>query len=68
MWKDTIVAEVRQVREACIAKYGYDLRALYQSLKIQEAHEEREKVTFAPKRIVNETTKIPPALTVNPAA
>ncbi len=68
MWEDSIVAEVRQVREACIAKYGYDLRTLYQNLKTQEANEGREKVTFAPKRVRDETTKILPVLTLKPVA
>jgi hypothetical protein len=55
MWEDMLVAEVRRAREAYAAKYGYDLRTLYQVLKAQEEREEREKVTFPPKRIAIET-------------
>lgn len=51
MWEDPIVAKVRQVREAYVQKYDYNLRAIYQALKAQEACEEWEKVSFSPKLI-----------------
>jgi len=51
MWKDPIVAEVRQVREAYAAKYNYNLHAIYQALKAQENCEVWEKVSFPPKPI-----------------
>lgn len=49
MWEDPLVAEVRRVRDAYAAQYGYDLTALYQALKAQEAQEMRPKVTFPPQ-------------------
>ncbi|HQE91729.1 MAG TPA: hypothetical protein PLH19_03520 [Anaerolineae bacterium] len=58
MWEDKIVTEVRRAREAYAAKYGYDLRALYQALKAQEEHEEREKVAFPPKHVVAATESV----------
>lgn len=58
MWEDKIVAEVRRVREAYAAKYGYDLRALYQALKVQEELEARPQVAFPPKRVEAETKSV----------
>jgi hypothetical protein len=37
MLNDEIVDEVRAIREAHAAKFGYDLRAIYADLKISEA-------------------------------
>lgn len=37
MLNDEIVDEVRAVREAHAAKFGYDLRAIYEDLKKSEA-------------------------------
>jgi hypothetical protein len=64
MWQDSIVAEVRQAREAHAAQFNYDLQAIYRALKEQEEQNEREKVSFAPKRIPPVKTEIKPALAV----
>ena len=64
MWEDTIVEEVRRVREAHAAKYGYDLRAIYEALKAAEAASDREKVSFDPKRIPPQRREIKAALKV----
>jgi hypothetical protein len=37
MLNDEIVNEVRAIREAHAAKFGYDLRAIYEDLKKSEA-------------------------------
>ncbi len=37
MWNDEIVDEVRAIRDAHAAKFGYDLRAIYADLKKSEA-------------------------------
>ena len=37
MWNDEIVDEVRAIRDAHAAKFGYDLRAIYTDLKKSEA-------------------------------
>ena len=50
MWEDPIVEEVRQVREAHAAQFGYDLRAIYQALKEEEAVSGRKYVSLPPKR------------------
>jgi hypothetical protein len=51
MWQDPIVAEVRQVREAHAAQFGFDLQAIYEALKQQEKQSQRQRVSFSPKRI-----------------
>jgi len=64
MWQDPIVAEVRRVREAHAAQFGFDLRAIYRALKVQEEQSQREKVSYAPKRISPIKREMKPALTV----
>jgi hypothetical protein len=54
MGQDTIVAEVRKIREAQAAKYNYDLRTIYKALKSAEEQSQRPKVSFPPKHIVRE--------------
>jgi hypothetical protein len=49
MINDPIVEEVRKVREAHAAKFGYDLRAIYEDLKIQEKKSDRKFVTLPPR-------------------
>jgi hypothetical protein len=48
-WEDPIVAEVRAIREACAAQYGFDLDALYQALKKEEQQSDRPTVSFPPR-------------------
>ncbi|GIK42272.1 MAG: hypothetical protein BroJett011_61050 [Chloroflexota bacterium] len=61
MWQDTIVAEVRKIREAHAAQYNYDLRAIYTALKKAEEQSQRPKVSFPPKRIAG-AEEVKPAL------
>lgn len=49
MWKDPIVAEVREIREEYAAQFNYDLQALYRALKERERQDPRPKVSFPPK-------------------
>ena len=51
MKQDPIVEDVRKVREAHAAHFNFDLLAIYNDLKEQEAKSQREKVSFVPKRI-----------------
>jgi hypothetical protein len=64
MWKDPIVAEVRQAREAHAAQFNFDLRAIYHALKEQEEQSQRKKASFAPKRIPSVKTEVKPSLAV----
>ena len=54
MWVDTIVEEVRAVREAHAARFDYDLEAIYRDLKAQEQQGKRQVVSLPPKRHVRE--------------
>lgn len=36
MWKDSIVEDVRKVREEHASKFNYDLDSIYQDLKKQQ--------------------------------
>ena len=47
MWTDEIVEEVRAIREAHAARWGYDLDAIYQDLKEQEQQSQRPIVTLS---------------------
>ena len=49
MWKDPIVEEVRQAREAHAKKFNYDLWAIYEDLKKIEEECGLEVVSFPPK-------------------
>lgn len=51
MWEDPIVEEVRKVRDAHAAQFNYDLRAIYQALKQEEAESGRKFVKLSPKRV-----------------
>ena len=46
MWKDTIVEDVRKVREEHAAKFNYDLDTIYQDLKKQEKRSGREVISL----------------------
>ena len=49
MWEDSIVAEVRKVREDYAAQFNFDLQALCRALKEREQRDPRPKVSFPPK-------------------
>ena len=57
MWNDGIVDEVRAVRDAHAAKFGYDLQAIYADLKKSEAERMAAGHPFipAPERPVPDT-------------
>lgn len=49
MWIDEIVEEIRRIREAHAEKFNYDLDAIYQDLKKNEARSNQKYVSFPPK-------------------
>ena len=51
MWQDSIVEEIRKVRDAHAAKYNYNLKTIYEALKEEEAASGREFVRLPPKRV-----------------
>jgi hypothetical protein len=51
MWKDSIVEEIRKIREKHAAKFKYNLNAIFQDLKKQEQESNRKIVSLSPKRV-----------------
>jgi hypothetical protein len=49
MATDSIVAEVRQARDALAKRFNYDLRAMIQDAKQRQAAGGRKVVSFPPK-------------------
>lgn len=49
MWKDEVVEEVRQIREAHAAAHGHDLDRIYEDLKRKETASGRAVVTLPPR-------------------
>jgi hypothetical protein len=47
---DSVVKEVREVREAYAARFGYDLEAIHRDLKEQERASGRRVVSLPPRR------------------
>ncbi len=60
MASDSIVAEVRAIREAYAREFDYDLRAICRDLQEQEKKSGRKTVSFPSKRIEG-IAQIPPA-------
>lgn len=50
MWRDPIVDEVRQIREAYAREFNYDLQAIHRDLKEQERAAGRKTVSLLPRR------------------
>ncbi|MBI4687877.1 MAG: hypothetical protein HY756_08900 [Nitrospirae bacterium] len=50
MWKDSIVEDVRKVREKHAAKFNYNLEAIYRDLKKQQEIGKRKVVSLPAKR------------------
>jgi len=51
MWKDSIVEDVRKVREEHAAKFDFNLDAIYQDLKKREKKSGRKIVSLAKKLV-----------------
>ena len=47
---DSVVQEVREIREAYARQFGYDLDAIHRDLKAQEQASGRQLVSFPPRR------------------
>jgi hypothetical protein len=48
---DSIVEEVRRIREEHAAKFNYDVDAIFADLKRLETESERPRVSFGPRLI-----------------
>jgi hypothetical protein len=54
MWKDPIVEETRELRDAYASQFNYDIDAIFEDLlKRQAAHPERV-VRFPPRRAMSQ--------------
>jgi hypothetical protein len=51
MEQDSVIKEIRAVRETLAERFNYDLEALHCFIKEQERKSGRQLVTFPPKRI-----------------
>ena len=49
MWQDTIVEEIRDVRDRYAKQFKYNLWEIYKDLKIQEAKSDRRFVSLPAK-------------------
>jgi hypothetical protein len=49
MWKDEIVGEIHQIREAYAKSFDYDLNAIFEDLRKKEAESGREVVSLTRK-------------------
>ena len=47
---DSVVKEVREIREAYARRFGYDLDAMHHDLKAKEQASGRKVVSFPPRR------------------
>lgn len=50
MSRDSIVDEIRKIRETYAARFNYDLEAIFRDLKDQEKKGGRSVVSFPPRR------------------
>jgi len=50
MWRDSIVEEVRAMRDSYAKKFNYDLDAIYHDLKELETKSGRAFILLPPKR------------------
>jgi hypothetical protein len=55
--RDSIIDEIRQIREAYARRFHYDLQAMYEDLKQKQAESGREVVRLKPKRIVRQPSE-----------
>jgi hypothetical protein len=50
MESDSVIQEVRDIREAYAKQFGYDLHAIHRDLKQQEQTSGRKVLSFPPRR------------------
>lgn len=51
MWEDPVVEEIRRIRAAHSARFGYDLDAIFQEIKRCESESGRQYVNYPARRI-----------------
>ncbi len=58
--EESILEEVRRVREEHAAQFDYDADAIFADYKRMEAESKRTYVSFGPRRIAETGTSTPP--------
>ncbi len=58
--QDEVMQEVRAVREAYAARFGYDVRALFEHARQQAHRSDREIVRREPRRVEDAATALEP--------
>jgi len=51
MKQDDVITEVRRIRDAHAAKFGYDLKAIVRDFRSREGKDGSPVVTLPPKRV-----------------
>ena len=49
--QDEIITEVRAIRDALAAEFGYDVDQLFEEAKRRERASDRERIAASPKRL-----------------
>ena len=57
MFEDPIVKEVREIRERHAARFGYDLRKIFEDLKKKEKELNLPVVSLPPRQINSDKSK-----------
>ena len=52
-WRDSIVGEIRRIREEYAARYDYDIEAICRAARERQATGGRKVMTLPPKPAVN---------------
>ncbi len=55
MWEDTIVNEIRKIREKQASKFNYNLDEIFKDLKQRENKSSNKKISFKPKKYFKPT-------------
>ncbi len=56
---DPIISEVRAVRDAHAARFGYDIAAIFRNIRTMQDASEREHVRFPARPVDSPTTENP---------
>jgi hypothetical protein len=64
MWKDPIIEEIHQIREAHAKQFNYDMWAIYQDLKAKEMKSPWKKISRNPSSLekINEISSNQPSV------
>jgi hypothetical protein len=65
---DSVVEEVRRIREAYAKQFGYDLQAMYRDLKEKERRSGRRIVSFPPRKPKAVAQAVPVAAPTQPGS